>query len=137
MDSQEGVVIAVSGKMAKVKVARHSSCESCGSCPGNAATVVDAVNEIGAEPGQRVVLEVKQANMLKAAFVVYMLPLIGIFGGAVIGSYLADRFLLDALIWQIAGGSVGLGLTALYIWLFDRKAGKQSEMQPVILSIIP
>lgn len=134
--NQEGIVLAVSGDMAKVKVARHSSCENCGSCPGNSAAVVDAKNMVQAKPGQRVLIQIEEVNMLKAAFIVYMLPLIGIFGGAVGGNYLAEYFMSPALSFQITGGIAGLVLTVLYIWFFDRKSRQDMAMQPVIIRIL-
>lgn len=74
--------------------------------------------------------------MLKAAFIVYMLPLIGIFAGAFIGSYLADYLLLPALSLEITGGVAGLGLTVLYIRFFDRRSRQDVAMQPVIVRIL-
>lgn len=134
--SQEGIVLAVNGDMAKVKVARHSSCENCGSCPGNSAVVVDAKNMAQAKPGQRVLIQIKEVNMLKAAFIVYMLPLIGIFVGAAAGSYLADYLLSPVLSFQIAGGVAGFALTVFYIWFFDRRSRQDMAMQPVVIRIL-
>lgn len=134
--SQEGIVLAVNGDMAKVKVARHSSCENCGSCPGNSAVVVDARNVAQAKPGQRVLIQIKEVNMLKAAFIVYMLPLIGIFGGTAAGSYLADYVLSPVLSFQIAGGVAGFALTVFYIWFFDRRSRQDMAMQPVVIRVL-
>jgi sigma-E factor negative regulatory protein RseC len=136
LENQEGIVLAVQDDMAKVKVARHSSCENCGACPGNMAAVLDARNIVHARPGQRVVVEIKQVNMLQAAFVVYMLPLIAIFGGVTVGSYLADYLAFAAMPFQFGGGLVGFLAAILYIRFFDRSASKNSTMQPVIIRIL-
>lgn len=103
MQEQVGVVLEVSGSMAKVKATRHSDCENCGACPGNQAMVLEARNPVGAKPGQRVAFEVKEVNMLKAAFIVYMLPLVAIFLGAWGGNWVSHHFGLPVLLLQITG----------------------------------
>ncbi|MBP1765422.1 MAG: positive regulator of sigma RseC/MucC [Firmicutes bacterium] len=78
---QEGIVIETRGDMARVKTSRHNDCENCGACPGNSAIVLDARNPLDAKIGQRVVIEIQEVNMLKAAFIVYVLPLLAAFAG--------------------------------------------------------
>ena len=134
---QEGIVLEVSGSMAKVKASRHSDCENCGSCPGNTAIVVDALNPLGAQRGQRVALEVKEVNMLKAAFIVYILPLIMAVAGAFAGNYLAVQQLASNPLWyQIGGGFIAFGLSIIYIKYFDRNARTNDKMRPVITRIL-
>jgi len=65
---QEGVVVEVSGRIAKVKTSRHDDCENCGACPGNSAMILDVLNTMGAELGQRVLVKIQEINMLKAVF---------------------------------------------------------------------
>lgn len=133
---QEGVVLSIENGLAKVKTSRHNDCENCGSCPGNAAIVLDARNPLGAKPGQRVIIEVKEAEMLKSAFIVYMLPLIAIFAGAMLGGYLAERLASEALWFQVGGGGVAFVSSVYYIKFFDRKARTNIKMQPVIKRIL-
>jgi sigma-E factor negative regulatory protein RseC len=40
---------------------------------GDNALILDAVDTFGTQPGQHVLLEIKERNMLKAAFFVYVL----------------------------------------------------------------
>ena len=134
---QEGIVLEVSGTMAKVKASRHSDCENCGNCPGNTAIVVDALNPVGAKRGQRVAIEVKEVNMLKAAFIVYILPLIAAVAGAFAGDYLAVAQQASNPVWyQIGGGAAAVGLSILYIKYFDRNARTDDKMKPVIVRIL-
>jgi len=135
---QEGIVLEViAGNLAKVKTSRHNDCENCGACPGNSAIVLEARNDIGAKPGQRVAVEVREINMLKAAFIVYILPLINAFIGAVAGGMLAERLLVSDLLWtQIAGGIIGFSLSVIYIKFFDSAARMDVKMQPIIVRIL-
>lgn len=137
LEKQEGIVLDVFDGMAKVKASRHSDCENCGNCPGSNAIVVDALNPLGAQRGQRVEIEVKQVNMLKAAFIVYMLPLIAAVAGGVAGTYLANSQMSPDPAWyQIGGGIIAFGLSLIYIRYFDRNARTNDKMRPVITRIL-
>ena len=134
---QEGIVLEViGGNLAKIKASRHNDCENCGACPGNSAMVLEALNDIGAKPGQRVAFEVREVNMLKAAFIVYILPLIAIFMGAMAGGKVAERLSSEVLWWQIAGGVLAFILSVIYIKYFDNAARTDVKMQPIIVRIL-
>lgn len=134
---QEGIVIALrEDGIAQVKTSRHNDCENCGACPGNSAIVLDARNPLGAKPGQRVLVQVKEVNMLKSAFIVYLLPLIAIFAGAMLGGYLAERSELPALWLQVGGGALAFVGSVFYIKYFDRSARTDANMQPLITRIL-
>lgn len=131
----EGIVIAINGSMAKVKASRHGDCKNCGACPGDQAMVIDAVNSLGAKPGQRVTFEIKQTNMLKAAFIVYILPLILIFLGAAIGTWIAAKMGQPIKLFQVLGGIIAFALSVIYIKFFDKSASA-NDMHPVITRIL-
>ncbi|HWR07583.1 SoxR reducing system RseC family protein [Sporomusa sp.] len=133
---QEGIVLEVIGKMAKVKASRHSDCENCGSCPGNTAIVVEALNLVDAKPGQRVAIEIREVNMLKAAFIVYMAPLLAAFAGALAGNYAASYIGMDSLLTSIAGGVGFFTLSVWYVKHFDHMARTDERMRPVVVAIL-
>ncbi len=133
---QEGVVLEVNGRRAKVKTSRHNDCESCGACPGNSAIVLDAYNPLGAKPGQRVQVEIQEVNMLKAAFIVYLLPLLAIFAGVVAGGAVAGYFGIGVMIPRVVGGLAAFMLSIWYIKYFDYSARTDEKMQPIITSIL-
>lgn len=134
---QEGIVLELlADGMAKVKTSRHNDCENCGACPGNSAMVLTARNPLGAKPGQLVAIEVKEVNMLKAAFIVYMQPLLAAFGGAVGGWLAAERLGMDVLMLQILGGVLGFALAIGYVKYFDISSKTNLSMQPVIRDIL-
>lgn len=133
---EQGVVIEISGNMAKVKSNRHGDCKNCGACPGDNATVLEVQNPLGAKPGQRVVFEIKEENMLKAAFVVYILPIIAILLGSMFGAWLAPQIGQSVKIFQIGGAIVAFVLSLLYIKVFDKSTNNNSKMKPVITRIL-
>jgi len=131
----EGIVIALDGKIAKVRASRHSDCESCGACPGDKATVMDVYNPVDAKVGQRVIIEIPEANMLKAAFVVYLLPLLTTFMGFLIGVWISQKYGFPALLSEVSASIVAFVLTLLYIKYFDGSMTK-TKMMPVVTDIL-
>lgn len=133
---QEGVVLEIIGNLAKVKTSRHNDCENCGACPGNSAMVLEALNTVGAKPGQRVAVEVQEINMLKAAFIVYILPLIAVFVGALLGGIFAQKIGNESIWFQVMGGIIAFVLSVVYIKYFDSAARLNVKMQPIIVRIL-
>lgn len=133
---QQGVVIEINGNMAKVKSNRHGDCKNCGACPGDGATVLEVQNPLGAKPGQRVVFEIKEENMLKAAFVVYILPIIAIFLGSMLGIWLATKLGQAEKLFQIGGAVIGFILSVIYIKVFDRATNNNDKAKPIITRIL-
>jgi sigma-E factor negative regulatory protein RseC len=133
---ETGVVIEINGNMAKVKAARHGDCENCGSCPGDSAMVLDVLNPLEAKPGQKVAFEIPQANMLLAAFMVYIMPLVAAALGAVAGWFIATRFGLPMVPMEIAGGVVVFVLALIVVKLYDGSVRRNKKMLPVITKIL-
>ena len=134
---EEGIIIEIfDDKIAKVKVGRHSECKNCGACPGDSSLVIEAQNIIGAKAGQRITFEMKETNMLMAAFVVYIAPLIAVVIGIIVGQAIAVKFGYSVRSFQIAGGILTFILSILNIKIFDKFAHNNEKMQPVITQIL-
>jgi len=132
---EEGIVIALNGKIAKVRASRHSECESCGACAGDNATVMDVYNPVDAKVGQRVIIEIPEDNMLKAAFIVFLLPLLTTFMGYLIGVWISQKYGFPALLSEVSASIVAFVLTLLYIKYFDRSM-TNTKMMPVITDVL-
>ncbi len=95
MKQEQGLVIELKDGLARIKVGRHTECVSCGACPSSQHVMVEAINPLGAKPGQRVKFELQEQHMLTGAFVVFVLPLLCAALGAVlilsIAAVLASR----------------------------------------------
>ena len=133
---EEGIVVEVNGNTAKVRAAKHGDCKNCGACPGDNAIVLDTQNPIGAKPGQLVAFAIQETNMLQAAFIVYIMPLVAIFVGALAGGKLADKFGQTVISFQIGGGILAFVLSIIYVKLYDKSSRKNIKMQPVITKIL-
>ena len=100
--------------------ASSGDCHKCSGCgAAKEAILLEAANPIGAKPGDLVTVEAATGPVLKAALVMYMLPMVFFFAG----------YALGAALWQ-RGGLVGglaflasIGLAVVY----DRKVVKKQN----------
>lgn len=112
---QKARVQAVSADgTARVLVIRESACSGdCHKCSGCGAAkeslIFEAVNAIGAKPGDMVVVESESGPVLTGAMVLYMIPLALFF----LGYFLGDALGLGAL-FGCAGFVIGIVAAALY-----------------------
>jgi sigma-E factor negative regulatory protein RseC len=142
---ETGLVVAVDGELAEVETQRTSACGGCAAKGGCGTSVLAQVfgarpsrvrvhNRIKALPGERVVVGLPEGAFLRAAFALYAVPLLGLFGGALGGEWLAQR---AAAATTEPGAVLGglLGLMAGLLWLrrFSRRADADSPYRAVIL----
>lgn len=133
---QEGIVIELNDNIAKVKVARHSHCENCGACPGSNAMIVKAINDIGAREGQKVIFQIKEDGMVKAAFIVYIFPLLLVIAGLMMGSLTAEVINASAVNFQVAGGIVGFMFSIVVIIYYEKVYKCSVNKLPKIIKIL-
>jgi len=136
-----GVVKSVEGMLAVVDVPKKTACEGCtmGACrPEDRNMEIEALNEAGAEVGQKVRVAIKSSAYMKGTMVVYGLPAVCLVLGAVFGKEVmggifpgADPDLLSA---AFGFGAFVLSFVIVKIWT----AGvvKKAESRPVIEEIL-
>lgn len=96
---------------------------------------MDVSNALGAHVGDQVLLEVREVNMLKAAFIIYFLPLIAIAVGAGAGygiSRWIGRFETGL---ELFGAVLLLLVSIVVIRGLDRSMKKAANL-PVVVKII-
>ncbi len=112
---------------AEISVARKSACgHDCEECAGcgvsGAAVFARARNPIGAEPGQKVVVESDSRNMLGIIALVYLIPVVLFLGG-----YLIPAALEAAVAVQyglaVLGFAVGIAIAIAYDRRLRAKGG--------------
>ena len=102
MACEKGTIVRIADEMAWAKVQRTGSCEGCserGACGINGGvqnTEVEAINDAGAKVGDRVLIDVNSASVLKTAFLLYVFPILAMIVGAVIGNNAPPFFGLGA-----------------------------------------
>ena len=142
--SERGVVLELlSDGRARIKVPRTSGCGSCsdhqgcsGDPLGSDSMVVVAQNRSGARKGQQVVVEYLSPSSNKAMAVLYLIPLVGLLLGAILGYRLelfgsrdASAVLLSLVF--LAGSFYGISRYDRAHW------AKDDRLQPVVVRVLP
>lgn len=89
--NREGKVLELKKDRAIVELMRHAACGDCGAChmgDENMQMKVEVLNEAGAEIGDIVEIDLETNNVLRAAFFVYVIPLVALVLGIVLGKYI-------------------------------------------------
>ena len=138
--TKTGVVKAVQGRMAIVVTRLEAECESCkakDACTslggGGANAEVRARNTVGAEPGDVVTIGIRGSSVLKASFLLYMLPILALIGGIALGHFLSRLTSVDKNV--IVGVSGLIAFSGTFVWL-KKSADKFSKKQDFIPEII-
>ena len=128
---EEAIVLEVKDKKAKVKIERSKSCRGCGLCSLNPGgmMVTEVEDSIGVKVGNRVQVEIPDKDFLKAAFILYLVPVIGLITGALIGSKFNPHM-------SIFGGFIGLVLSFVFVHYYDRKMGRRKRFYSRITKVL-
>jgi sigma-E factor negative regulatory protein RseC len=124
-----------------VKTIRSSACESCSSrhaChagDSGKAMEVEAINTADARIGDRVVLNIKTASLLKATFLLYVFPILAMIAGAVLGQTLAVRRDLDPSGLSALCGFLFFGLAFIVIRITGRRLSQNDSYRPEIIKV--
>lgn len=140
--NQHGYVVEIVDSItAKIKMQQHSACASCGKCASSTDKkdiVVEVDNTIGAKVGDYVELNMDSINVIKAASIVYIIPLVALLGGTVI-SYSILTLINISVNKEILSAVIGLlltGLAYLFIKKKDSKLRESRQYIPVITKVI-
>lgn len=137
---QCGVVMSIDGDRAKVVMQRQSACGDCKGCrwgEDDSSMEIEAVNSINAKIGDHVEIDMEHQNVLFAAFIAYMIPLVALIAGVVLGSVLLEKIGL-AQYKEVGSGIIGLASTAIAYLIIRLKEGSlkaNKSFVPIITNI--
>ncbi|MDF1780077.1 MAG: SoxR reducing system RseC family protein [Alcanivoracaceae bacterium] len=142
MIEETGQVVAVEDGAVWVETVRVSGCQSCSANKGCGHAVMDrkqagsrarirALNSFTVSEGQAVVLGLPEGALLKGAVVVYLLPLLLLFIGALIGEGLAG-----AGHGAVVGGLLGLALGFVGNRWYSQAHEHDVDLQPQVLRLL-
>ena len=124
----------LAGDYALISVPRKSACghdcEECAGCGVTGAAVrARAANPIGAQPGQKVVVESDTQKMLGIVAMVYLIPVVLFLAG-----YLGTMLLVAPSVAGIAGG-IGFMAGILIAVAYDRHLRRQGGLRFTIVRL--
>ncbi|WHH59997.1 SoxR reducing system RseC family protein [Petroclostridium sp. X23] len=138
---QIGKIVSTNGNMAEVQIQRATACGGdCGKCSGCAPTAmkINARNEVHAQIGQMVRLASSTRNILAAAFIVYIVPII-ILITTYIATYsyiISSNLPVNAQTAGIVTAICSLVLSFLVLRIIDKRLQKGSKLELTITSVI-
>jgi len=140
--TEEGTIKRIVGQKAWVTTHRSEACHQCeakGVCHslGSGKEVeILADNEAHAAPGDRVLLALESRPLLKATFLIYMVPIILMIVGAFIGSRVASQIHLGSDLASLLGGIVFFAVTFFFARLRGVALGNKKQYVPQVIQII-
>lgn len=128
-----GKVISVDGHRVRVEVEKTSACSGCGKCGhisfGENSLMVEAAYEGDIRPGDLVELEISDSDYLRLSFLLYLLPLISLGVGYLVGHLIGAGLGMAG----VMGAFFGAGFMALsYYWLrqYDKTSKASGRYLP-------
>ncbi len=144
---QYGQVVDQTGhQRALVRVRQHLSCAKCGKCGGTffgdpgkrMDNLVEVLNPIGAGKGALVRLEARPSEMILAAFLLYILPLLALLAGLFTGRNLAasQGFSGHPDLWGAILGGVLMVVVFAVLKAKDAQFSSSKRFKAVITAVV-
>lgn len=160
-DTAEGIVIGRTADRVRVRVYRSGTCENCtcvlstacspeevdqrrgilGSLFRQSSVIeIEALNEVGAAPGDRVELQLKSnASVVKASALLYLIPAMVFVLGIVLGGWWSSArwgFSGDAVVLVQVAFGFGLMMLSFACAALYAKLRERAEFTPIATKII-
>ena len=142
MATEHGIVTRIDSREAWVKTVKSGSCEGCsarGSCHSlsdSGEVEVNAINEVGAKVGDRIVLNFETSSLLKVTFLLYVFPILLLIIGAAIGQETAPYFNVNPSGFSAIIGFSFFFAAVLVIKFKANKMAKKNEYRPKIIRVL-
>jgi len=141
MIEEDGIVVEVTGDIAKVSILAKSACEKCSAsevCHPREQEYMEASNPLGAKKGQKVKVVLAPQIYLKASIILYGVPMTVFVAAAILGKNLGLRYGTEANsdLWAFIAGTVSMVVSFLFIRMYNKKVEKTPQYKPVIVEIL-
>ncbi|MCP4370048.1 MAG: SoxR reducing system RseC family protein [Deltaproteobacteria bacterium] len=142
MATERGIVIKIDSTSAWVKTTRSSSCKtcsaksSCSAVENGTEMEVEAINEAGAQVGDRIIISIETASLLKASFLLYVFPILLMIAGAVIGQKTGPLLDIDPSAFSAAVGFLFFFISFWFVISRGNRMARKNEYKPKIIRIL-
>ncbi len=141
MIEEQGQVVSIEGEYAWVETEPSSSCGQCSARKGcgtaalssvfnRGTTKVRVLNQAHARAGERVIVGLQEAALLRGAFAVYFVPILSMLIAAGLVQWLWQP--ISELV-EISAGMLGLIAGLLWLRRFSGQISSDARYQAVIL----
>ncbi len=130
---EKGRVIKVESGVAQVEMERTSACARCGICLQSSGdkSILYVKDSLGARPGDEVLVSVESKEILKAAFLIYLFPLVGLIAG-----YFLGRTVLGTETTGIIFAGLGFLGALFFLYQYDKRLKAQQSRGAKIIQIV-
>lgn len=140
MITEIGTVQEIKKSYAVIKVQKTSACAHCssrGSCDiSDKDTTIEIINDLRAKEGDLVEISMPEGTLLKASFLVYLLPVIALIAGAFSGKALAEIMDINQTLASVAGGFLLMGIVFYILIRRHRSEEYQRRYRPRMTRIL-
>ena len=141
MIEETAFVVKTDDEFAWVDAQRQSACGQCSAQKGCGTGVlagvfgkkmsnIKAINTAHAEPGDVVIVGLRESSLLKSAFISYLLPLIFMLLGAVLSR---NFFNIQNETGIILGALCGFAISLFFLRNYSERIKHNPDYQPVVL----
>ncbi len=126
----KGIVIKTDGITATVRVHKASACgHECGECRlcSNPEIEVEILNPIGAKVGDTVTIGTDTSEVLKSAFMLYMLPIIG-----AMAVYALSGVMFNTIALRVIAVAAWIAVWFIYMRFYSKQKVTMSSAQEVV-----
>lgn len=139
---EDAIVIDIDDQGTKVRMIRTSDCLSCKMDNEDACyhekqygtRILYADNNVEAVVGDMVTIEIESSKMIKYSFLIYLLPIIFLFVGIGIGSWVSSMNPQLGKADNVAAiiGFLTMGLSMFILFFFLKRGDKAGDMNAII-----
>jgi len=97
---------------------------------------VEAINYAKAKVGETVVISFETSPLLKATFMLYVLPILFLMAGAFIGTKMAPFLNFNASLLSVITGFLFFGIIIIFVKSKGNKLAKKDEYRPKVIKIL-
>lgn len=98
--------------------------------------LVEVDNPAGARTGDRVEIVFSTSSFLRASFLLYLVPVLGLLVGVFAGESLAPRWGLAPQAGSMWGALIIAGTTSACVWFTAQRMGQKASYRPRIRRVL-
>jgi len=139
---EEGIVLRTGAGTAWVKTTKSDACDSCeakDACNmlgGGKDSEVEAINKIGAEADDRVVIGFESSSLFKASFLLYILPIVFMIAGALTGQKFSLKYGVNETLFSAGAAFLSFAAAFLLVRVLGNRMARKDAYKAKIIKII-
>ncbi len=141
MESEEGIVERILKQKAVVRIQQSSKCATCDSrdscdVSSDKKILIEVANDLQAKIGDLVEISMPENSLLQLSMLVYLLPIIALIAGALVGENMAGHLNTDPNLTAVFSGGAAMALVFIILRWLDHSTDFREKYYPRMTRII-